>query len=158
PEMAAVAAAAGSPIVLVHSRGELGTMQRGIRFSDVVAEVRSELAARVDAALAAGLRREALIVDPGIGFGKTARQNLQLLARLDRIDLGLPVLVGASRKSFLGEVTVAAPAERLPGSLAAAAWAAYHGAAVVRVHDVAETRQFLAVWRSIRDVAGEERG
>jgi dihydropteroate synthase len=153
-----VAAGAGCPVILVHSRGDLGSMQRGIRFWDVVAEVRAELAERVAVAVTAGLRRDRLIVDPGIGFGKTGPQNLLLLAHLDRLDLGLPVLVGASRKSFLGEVTGAAPSERLPGSLAAAAWAACHGAALVRVHDVAETRQFLAVWQAIRDAAAEDAG
>ncbi len=157
PEMAAAVAAAGCPVVLMHSRGELGAMQRGIRFRDVVAEVRRELAARVEAALVAGLRREALLVDPGIGFGKTGPQSLALLAHLDRLDLGLPLVVGASRKSFLGEVSGAVPTERLPGSLAAAAWAAHHGAAVVRVHDVGETRQFLEVWRAIREAGPEGR-
>jgi dihydropteroate synthase len=149
--MAEVVAAADCPLVLMHSRGELPTMQRGIHFLDVVEEVRRELAERVAAAQAAGIPFDRLLVDPGIGFGKTGPQNLRLLARLDRLDLGLPVVVGASRKSFIGELTGAPPAERLPGSLAAAAWAAHHGAAVVRVHDVAATRQFLTVWQAIHD-------
>ncbi len=157
PEMAAVVAAAACPLVLMHSRGKLASMQRNIRFRDVVAEVCQELARTVEAATAAGLARHRLLVDPGIGFGKAGRQNLLLLAHLDRLDLGLPLVVGASRKSFLGQLSGAPAAERLPGSLAAAAWAACHGAAIVRVHDVAETRQFLGVWQAIRDALPEGR-
>jgi dihydropteroate synthase len=149
PEMARVVAEARCPVVLMHARGELPTMQRDISFVDVAAEVRDELAARRDAAVAAGIGRERVILDPGLGFGKTAAQNLELLARLDRLAaLGSPVLVGASRKSFVGALTGAPPDRRLPGSLAAVARAAAGGAALVRVHDVAATRQFLAVWRA----------
>lgn len=155
PGMAQVAAEVGCTVVLMHSRGELSSMQRGIAFRDVVAEVRSELAERAEAAAAAGVAREAIVLDPGIGFGKTADQNLLLLRHLDRLDLGFPLLVGASRKSFIGAVSGAEPQERLPGSLAAVAWAAHHGAALVRVHDVAESRQFLDVWEAIRDAAEE---
>jgi len=132
-------------------------MQEDPRYDDVVGEVVASLRASVDRAVAAGMPRDRLIVDPGIGFGKTGHQSLLLLAHLDRLDLGLPLMVGASRKSFLGEVTGVGPTDRLPGSLAAAAWAAHHGAAAVRVHDVAETRQFLAVWQAIREVAPEGR-
>ncbi len=155
PRMAAAVAEADCPLVLLHSRGELATMQRDIRFADVVAEVRAELATRVERAVAAGIERRRLVVDPGIGFGKTRQQNLELLRHLDRLDLGLPVLVGASRKSFIGELAGTPPAERLGGSLAAVAWAARAGVTLVRVHDVAATRQFLGVWEAIRD-AGEE--
>jgi dihydropteroate synthase len=159
PEMGAAVAAAGCPVVLMHSRGELATMQRGIRFRDVVAEVRSELAEAVARAEAAGIARGQIVIDPGIGFGKTAEQNLALLAGLPALTgtigltasapLGLPVLVGASRKSFLGAVTGEPPAGRLAGSLAAAARAAAGGAAILRVHDVAETASFLRVWTAI---------
>lgn len=156
PAMGAALAEAGCPVVLMHSRGELGTMQRGIRFRDVVAEVRDELAEAVARAEAAGVARDRIVIDPGIGFGKTAEQNLALLGHLDALagspgstGSGLPVLVGASRKSFLGAVTGAPPDRRLPGSLAAAARAAAGGAAVLRVHDVAETVSFLAVWTAI---------
>lgn len=156
PAMAAVVAEAGCPVVLMHARGELATMQRDISFRDVVAEVRAELAARRDAAVDAGVDASAILLDPGLGFGKTAGQNLELLARLDRLtDLGAPLLVGASRKSFLGAVSGAPPEQRLPGSLAAAARAAAGGAAILRVHDVAATLQFLAVWRA---TAGTEGG
>lgn len=150
PAMQMAAARSGAPVVLMHSRGELGAMQRDISFTDVVAEVRAELETALDRAVAAGVGHERIFVDPGIGFGKTAAQNLELLARLDELSDLAPVLVGASRKSFIGEVTGAAVGERLAGSLAAVAWAARHGAAIVRVHDVAETRQFLDLWRAVQ--------
>ncbi|MDH3403151.1 MAG: dihydropteroate synthase [Acidobacteriota bacterium] len=150
PGMAALVARRGCPVILMHSRGELATMQRGIGFADPAAEVAAELAEAAARAMAAGIAREAIILDPGIGFGKTAEHNLDLLRRLDElVGLGYPVVVGASRKSFLAAVVDAPPAGRLAGSLAAAAWAAHHGAALLRVHDVAETRQFLAVWGAI---------
>jgi len=181
PEMGAVAAAAGCPMVLMHSRGELGSMQRGISFSDLVGEVRSELALAVRRAVAAGIDEEQLILDPGIGFGKTAAQNLVLLRRLPELaPLGRPLLVGASRKSFLAAAAAGRPrpvaaltaeaattaadatspqgappaAGRLAESLAALAWAAAAGAAMVRVHDAAESARFLAVWQSIAEARG----
>ena len=154
-------AAAGCPLVLMHSRGDLGTMQRNIRFIDLLGEVRGELAAAMARAAACGIEEEQLVLDPGIGFGKTAEQNLALLGRLDELaPLGRPLLVGASRKSFIGRAVEAAgrpmpgPRERLPGSLAAVAWAAARGSAIVRVHDVAETVQFLAVWQAIAGQTG----
>ncbi|MCL4836647.1 MAG: dihydropteroate synthase [Thermoanaerobaculia bacterium] len=156
PEMAGVVATAGCPLVLMHARGGLATMQSEIRFRDVVAEVREELLARVEVAVAAGIPRERLLVDPGIGFGKTAAQSALLIARLDVFrSLGLPVLLGASRKSFIGEITGAGVGERLPGSLAAALWAALRGAALLRVHDVGATRQALRLWSELA-AAGEE--
>lgn len=156
PALLAAVADAGCPLVLMHSRGDLATMQRGIRFEDPVGEVRAELAAAVARARAAGVAEEQLVVDPGIGFGKTAAQNLLLLRRLDALaELDRPILVGASRKSFLGAVTGAPPAERLAESLAAAAWGAAGGAAVLRVHDVAATARFLAVWAAIGEAAAD---
>jgi dihydropteroate synthase len=146
PELAATVAAAGCPVVLMHSRGETADMHRHARYDDVVREVRDELAAALARAEAAGIARQQTVLDPGIGFAKTRPHNLALLARLDELaTLGRPLLVGASRKSFIGELTGAPPAERLAGSLAAAAWAARRGAAIVRVHDVAATVQLLAV-------------
>jgi len=148
--MADVLREARCPVVLMHSRGELATMQVGIRFDDVVAEVTSELAAMRDRALANGIAPDRVVLDPGLGFGKTAEQNRALLAGLaSLLDLGAPLLVGASRKSFLGSITGAAPADRLPESLAAAARAAAGGAAVLRVHDVGATRRFLATWYAL---------
>lgn len=145
PAMAEVVSAAGCLVVLMHSRGELPTMQREIRFVDVVAEVRAELAAVAARATAAGIDRRRIVLDPGLGFGKRGEQNRELLRRLPELaTLGYPLLVGASRKSFLGEVAGAAPADRLPESLAAAAVAARGGAALLRVHDVGATKRFLA--------------
>lgn len=156
PELAAAVAEAGCPVVLMHSRGEIGSMQRGIRFDDVVAEVSAELAAALGRAEAAGIDRGRTLLDPGIGFGKTYGQNLRLLRGLDELGaLGRPLVVGASRKAFIGELTGEPPAERLAGSLAAAAWAASGGAAVLRVHDAAQSARFLKVWAAVRDAAAE---
>ena len=152
PEMAAVVAAAGCPLILMHSRGELATMQHGISFRDVVAEVGEELRALAARAIAAGVAPERILLDPGLGFGKTVEQNVRLLAASPRLAaLGHPLVVGASRKSFLGAVGGAAVGERLPARLAAAAGAAAGGAAVLRVHDVGATRQFLVVARALRE-------
>ncbi|HXT50687.1 MAG TPA: dihydropteroate synthase [Thermoanaerobaculia bacterium] len=146
PELAAAVAAAGCPVVLMHSRGDLADMHLHARYDDVVAEVRAELAAALARVEAAGIDPAQVVLDPGIGFAKTRMHNLALLRRLDALaTLGRPLLVGASRKSFIGELTGAPPAERLAGSLAAVGWAARHGAAIVRVHDVEATVQFLAV-------------
>ncbi|HBL26815.1 MAG TPA: dihydropteroate synthase [Acidobacteria bacterium] len=156
PDLGRAVAAAGCPLVLMHSRGELATMQRGIRFDDLLADVRCDLAAAVERAVACGIPADQVVLDPGIGFGKTAEQNLALLGRLHELAvLGRPLLVGASRKSFIGRAVEASgrplppPEDRLPGSLAAVAWAAARSAALVRVHDVAATVQFLTVWRAI---------
>jgi len=160
PSLGRAVAEAGCPLVLMHSRGELATMQRDIRFGDLLGEVRSELALAVGRAAAAGVGESQLILDPGIGFGKTWRQNLALLARLGELaELGRPLLVGASRKSFIARAAARAgaaeppPGRRLGGSLAAVAWAAALPAAVVRVHDVAETVQFLDVWYAVAEEA-----
>ncbi len=152
PRLGEAVAAAGCPLVLMHSRGELATMQRGIRFDDLLGEVRAELAEAMGRAAAAGVDAAQLVLDPGIGFGKTWEQNLELIRRLDELDaLGRPLLLGASRKSFLARAAArpAPPEERLGGSLAAVAWAASRGTALVRVHDVAETVQLLDVWYAI---------
>ncbi len=148
--LAEVVAQRSAPIVLMHSRGSLSSMQQGIRFQNVVTEVKAELQESVDKALQAGVARSRIIIDPGIGFGKTKQQNLELLRNLEDFnDLGFPVLVGASRKSFIGEVSYASADRRLPGSLAAVAWAQVSQVAIVRVHDVEETAQFIEVWNSI---------
>ncbi len=152
PPMTPLLAARDVPVVLMHSRGELSRMQRGISFTHVVDEVRRELERAVDEAISGGVRREQIIVDPGIGFGKTRKQNLALLAHLDVLTrIKRPLLIGASRKSFLGEITGASTMDRLPGSLATAAWAACRGAHLLRVHDVVETRRFLEVWASLEE-------
>ena len=154
--LGAAVAAAGCPLVLMHSRGDLATMQRGIRFHDLLGEVRDELQAAVRRATGCGIAEEQLVLDVGIGFGKTWEQNLALIGRLDELQpLGRPLLLGASRKSFIAKAAArpglpeATPERRLGGSLAAVAWAVSRGAAIVRVHDVAETAQFLDVWHAI---------
>ena len=160
PGLADAVAAAGCPVVLMHSRGDTATMPHEAVYADVAAEVRDELAAALARAEAAGIDRERTLVDPGLGFAKTAAHNFALLARLPVLaELGRPILVGASRKSFLGGAALglAAPREeppagRLAASLAAAAWASQRGAAVLRVHDVAETVAALAVWRRLAEV------
>ncbi len=143
------------PLVLMHSRGELSTMQVDIRFEDAVAEVAAELDEALIRAEASGIARDRTIVDPGIGFGKTRRNNLELIGRLDALaSLGRPILLGASRKSFLGDAgarpgSPVPPSDRLAGSLAAAGWGALLGASILRVHDVAQTVRFLEAWTAI---------
>jgi dihydropteroate synthase len=133
-------------VCLMHMQGEPRTMQREPRYGDVVAEVRAFLAGRVAAAEARGIARERIVIDPGFGFGKTAAHNFVLLRNLRRFaETGLPVMVGWSRKSTLGAVTGRRAGERLAGSIAAALLAVQHGATIVRVHDVAATRDALAV-------------
>jgi dihydropteroate synthase len=152
PDSLATAAELGCRVVLMHMQGEPRTMQHEPRYDDVVAEVADFLAARAEAAIAAGVAREAIWLDPGIGFGKhMLRHNLPLIAGLERIvGLGLPVLFGASRKAFIGALDDKAPADaRLGGSIAAALAAAAAGVAAVRVHDVRETVQALKVWAAI---------
>lgn len=150
PTLAGAVAEAGCPVVLMHSRGDTATMRRHARYDDLLGEVRAELAEALQRAEAAGIDPEQTVLDPGIGFAKIGRQNLELIARLPELAmLGRPLLVGASRKSFLGELTGRPPADRLAGSLAAALFAAAKGAAILRVHDVAETVGALAVWSGL---------
>lgn len=137
-------------LCLMHMQGEPLTMQQSPAYTDAIAEVRGFLAARVAAAMAGGVARERLVLDPGFGFGKTLAHNLQLLRYLAEMSLeGLPVLAGISRKSMLGAVTGRAVENRLPASLAAALLAAQRGARILRVHDVAATRDVLAVWLAV---------
>ncbi len=163
-DLARAAADADGPLVLMHSRGEISEMQRKISFQDLLEEVTAELAEGVERAVTLGVRREQIVVDPGIGFGKTYRQNLQLIRHAGHLRraLGLPVLLGASRKSFIGHYMAPEreapppPSERLAGSLAAVAWASRTGAAMVRVHDVRETVDFQRVWHALDDLSDDE--
>ena len=139
----------GVGVCLMHRRGDPATMQRDPAYDDVVGEVRDALAARVEAAVAAGVGEEAIVLDPGIGFGKTLAHNLALLAALERVAGGRGLLLGASRKRFIGHLTGAAVDDRLGGSLAAVAVAHAARAAVVRVHDVAATVQLLDVLAAV---------
>ena len=154
PAMFPLVAERGAAAVLMHMRGEPRTMQADTGYADVVAEVHAFLLERAAAAVAAGIPSERVLLDPGIGFGKDAAGNLRLLRALgDLAALGHPVVVGASRKSFIGALTGAAVNARLPGSLAAVAGAAALPRVLVRVHDVAETVQFLKVLAAIRSAA-----
>ncbi|MBY0276751.1 dihydropteroate synthase [Candidatus Binatia bacterium] len=152
PEVASLAV----PIVLGHLRGTPATMSGHAEYADVIADLRAELAARVGEFVAAGVARERILIDPGIGFAKAARDSLALLRRLDELPTGalagLPLVVGASRKRFVAQAMRDAGLaasddahDRLAGSLAAAVLAAACGAAIVRTHDVAETRRALAI-------------
>jgi dihydropteroate synthase len=151
PDAAAVVARAGCRVVLMHMRGTPRTMTGLAQYGDVVAEVKAELGARVLAAEQAGIRRADIIIDPGVGFAKTAAQTIELLQRLGEFKaFGLPILVGVSRKSFIGTFGGESdPAGRMPGSIAAALFAAQHGAGILRVHDVAETVQALRIWQRL---------
>ena len=139
----------GCGLILMHMQGTPGTMQEAPRYRDVVAEVTGWLAGRCRLAEEAGIPPDRLMVDPGLGFGKTLEHNLALLRNLDLVAGDRPLLLGASRKSFIGMITGAETADRLPGSLAAVAAAWAGGAAMVRVHDVAETVQFLDVLKAV---------
>ena len=147
PELAALVAERDCDCCLMHMQGQPRTMQDAPRYDDVVDDVRAFLSGRVEVALAAGIARERIQLDPGIGFGKTVAHNLELLARLDElVALGFPVVVGTSRKSFLGTVTGREdPAARLPATIAANVMALTRGARVFRVHDVAPARDALLV-------------
>jgi len=150
PEMARAVAERGAGVVVMHMRGRPKTMQKDVVYDDVVAEVRVFLEERAGRARSAGIGE--VIVDPGIGFGKTPAHNFELLRRLDEIvSLGLPVLVGPSRKSFLGSLPSALPPdERLEGTLAAVALSVLKGASIVRVHDVRETKRAVEVADAVR--------
>ncbi|NQV21600.1 MAG: dihydropteroate synthase [Rhodospirillales bacterium] len=146
-----VAARSGAAVVLNHKQGTPRTMQKAPAYEDVLLDVYDGLAERIETAVAAGIPRARLIADPGLGFGKTPEHNLQLLGGLTLFQgLGCAILVGASRKSFIGALAGGmGPEARLPGSLAALLAAVQHGANIVRVHDVAETRQALIIWNGI---------
>ncbi|MHB8513073.1 MAG: dihydropteroate synthase [Actinomycetota bacterium] len=155
PLMLELAATRKAPIVLMHMQGEPRTMQTNPTYDDVVEDVRSFLHQRCSAAMNAGIPREQIIVDPGIGFGKTVEHNLRLLNRLDRIaDLGFAVLSGPSRKSFIGKVLGGASVdERLEGTAAAIAISIARGASIIRVHDV---RAMVRVARMTDAIAREK--
>jgi dihydropteroate synthase len=151
PAAASLVAARGCPVVLMHMRGSPATMYAEAHYEDVAADVTRELAARIDAAERTGIARHNIAIDPGIGFAKTAPQSLELLRRLPELAaLGCPLLVGVSRKSFIGAATGEADARwRLPGSLAAGLFAVSRGAAILRVHDVPETVQAIRMWQGL---------
>jgi dihydropteroate synthase len=151
PHAAPLLACHACQVVIMHMRGTPQTMVHLTQYEDVVADVRAELCARVAAAIAAGIARDRIIIDPGIGFAKTAKQNVALLRGLPAFaDLALPILVGVSRKGFIGDLGgEPRAARRAPGSMAAALFATMQGASLLRVHDVTETRQALRVWHAL---------
>ena len=150
PDMADLCAECGATVVLMHMLGEPRTMQDDPRYEDVVADVKAFLAARLEAAVAAGIAEERVWLDPGIGFGKTGAHNMELLRRLGELrELGRPLVVGTSRKSFIGRVDGSPADQRLGGTIASSVLAAAEGADVLRVHDVSEMRQALAVATAI---------
>jgi len=155
PEMAGVVANSGAGVVVMHMHGEPPTMQDDPQYADAVREVRDFLAGQLDAATRAGVEREAVVLDPGFGFGKTPAHNTELLRGLGEIrSLGRPVLVGVSRKSFLAGSHPKDDRRRLEASLAAAGYAIEHGANVVRVHEVAETVRFVRTLEGIDSRGG----
>jgi dihydropteroate synthase len=151
PEMAVLLATEKVPVVLMHMQGTPQTMQTEPRYNDVLREVQDFLEARAGFALEAGLERDNIILDPGIGFGKTLDHNLTLLRGLPALAaMGYPLLIGASRKTFIGKILDVKPEERLEGSLAAAVAAVFGGAHIIRVHDVKETWKAVRVANAIR--------
>ena len=150
--MAALAAESGAGLVLMHARGTPDVMSKLTDYGDVVAEVEASLRAQLAAAAAQGVAPEQCVVDPGLGFAKTAEQDLALLAATKRLAAVAPLLIGISRKRTLGAIThEAVPARRVGASVGAALWCALNGASVLRVHDVKETRQALEVGRLMAD-------
>jgi dihydropteroate synthase len=148
----AIEAVAGSDCALcmMHMQGEPLTMQQSPVYGDVLGEVRAFLDGRADAVMAAGVARDRLVLDPGFGFGKTLAHNLELLRHFSAVThAGLPLLAGISRKSMLGAITGRPVSERVSASVAAALLAAQRGAHILRVHDVAATRDALAVWQAL---------
>jgi dihydropteroate synthase len=157
PEIARVAAETGAGLVLMHIRGQPRTMQERIHYDDLLGEVSGELEESAGRALEAGCRRDQVVVDPGIGFGKTAEQNLALIDRLDRFgELGYPILIGPSRKSFIGKTLGLPMEERLEATLAACVVALLRGARIFRVHDVAAARRALDMAEAIVESSSAE--
>ena len=155
PRSLSLVAEAGVSVILMHMQGEPATMQLAPHYEDAAGEVHDWLVGRVTDCEAAGIGRERIAVDPGIGFGKTVDHNLDILAALDEYEsLGCALVVGVSRKSFIARLSRdESPKQRLPGSLAAALAAVARGAHILRVHDVGETRQALSIWRAITEAA-----
>jgi dihydropteroate synthase len=153
PATPSLVAARACPVVLMHMRGTPADMNRHAVYNDVVAEIKRELTARLNAAIERGIAPEAIALDPGIGFAKLADHSIAMLQNLPTLaTLGRPLLIGVSRKSFIGRLSGEAdPARRFPGSIAAGLFALSRGASILRVHDVLETAQALKVWHGLAD-------
>ena len=159
PEALTLVARSSVAVCLMHKQGDPRTMQQNPHYENVVREVRDFLARRVEAALDAGIARERIVIDPGFGFGKTYEHNIALLRNLAELTtLDVPVLAGLSHKAMLGRITGREPRERVHASVAAALFAADRGARILRVHDVTETRDALAVWWALRDTIDASTG
>lgn len=154
PDLAPICSGRAVPVCVMHAQGDPATMQQDPHYEDVLLDVYDFLADQIDRLVETGIARDRIIADPGIGFGKTQEHNLALLARLSLFHgLGVPILLGASRKRFIGTIGAAPQADRrMPGSVAVALAALKHGTQIVRVHDVPETAQAIALWRA--SVAG----
>jgi dihydropteroate synthase len=158
PELASVVARAQAGLVLMHSRETPATMQDHPHYHDVLVEVTAELSAQLSAARQAGIAPEQIVIDPGIGFGKTAEHNLTLLGHVAALQgLGYPVLIGHSRKRFLKRILGREVEERLAGTLGVSIALAEQGVDVLRIHDVAATRDAIIAWRTVRGVQGASR-
>jgi len=154
PQALETVAASAAAVCLMHMQGDPRSMQTDPKYDDVEAEVHAFLAGRARAAGAAGIGSDRIVLDPGFGFGKTPRHNLDLIRALPRLrDQGFPLLVGLSRKSLFGKITGRGAADRMPASVAGAMLAVQRGASIVRVHDVAATRDALLVMRAIEDAS-----
>jgi dihydropteroate synthase len=159
-EAAPLVAARDCPVILAHMRGTPADMYAQANYDDVTADVTRELGQRIEAARRAGIAWDRIVIDPGIGFAKTGEQSAELLRRLPELrSLGRPILVGVSRKSFLGVITGEAdPRRRLPASLAAGLFALSRGAAILRVHNVVETIQAIKAWQGLKSVGASVAG
>jgi dihydropteroate synthase len=150
PEMVSVVARSGAGLVLMHMRGVPLTMQQDTHYNSLLEEIFSFLKERLEFAKSFGINEEQILIDPGIGFGKSAEQNMEILKYLEFFErLGRPILVGPSRKSFIGHVLDQPSENRLSGTLACIGVSFYHGARIVRVHDVKETREFLEMLEAV---------
>jgi dihydropteroate synthase len=157
PDLVSVVAESGVPVVLMHTLGRPQVMQGNPVYRNLIAEIKEFLAGAIQKAERSGIRPENIIVDPGIGFGKTVEHNLEIINRLaDFQDLGKPVMVGPSRKSFLGKILDEPVDERLEGTLAAVAITVWNGAEIIRVHDVREARKVVRIVTAIKNVKREK--
>lgn len=152
PELAELVATEGVPVIVMHMRGTTKTMQRDPRYDDTIDEIRRELEIRIDAAMRAGVDATSIIIDPGIGFGKRVEDNIEIIRRIDEFcEMGFPILLGVSRKSFIESVLRKPVGDRLVGTLAAEAWAVIRGVDILRVHDVSETVDLVRMLHAIGD-------
>jgi len=153
PEMAKVVAKYNAPIIIMHIKGTPKTMQNDPKYKDLIGEISDKLESSIEIAIKAGIKAENIILDPGIGFGKTFDDNLKLIDKLGKLrKIGYPILIGASRKGFIGEILGTPPLERVEGNLAVAVLSAYNGASIIRVHEVKETKQALKIVNRMKNL------